>query len=466
MLGLARVEGPLAVWGVSVVPLDSERILVDQTVVIEDGVILRVGPAGEVDRSGMLAVDGRDRFLLPALADMHMHLFSLSEAALFVANGVTLVRNMSGTPVHFAIRQKVDAGALPGPRIVTTSPLVDGVDAAGVPVWPGTDPLVDPNDSEALVGRYAERGYEQVKACSLLQPEALLALGQASARWGLPMTGHCPDAMTFEEAIDAGMRCFEHLIAIQNGHVRAGVEIPTRDHLAERLNAIAEHLDLDCIRTLARRMAQGDIWNCPTLTVMEGFAHDPEQARTNPLLRYEPESVIRSWLPENDFRFSETDLKATSAAQRRLNERMTAVVGILHQEGAPLLVGTDTPIPWVIEGFSVHDELAHFQYAGMSAYEAICCATVNPARFLGEDESRGLVKEGHTADLMLVRGNPLESLETLRQPEAVFCNGFFLPDVTSTACSIDACKRSPPSTCRHRPYQMQSPKPSRCGQVS
>src|SRR5438067_146666 len=103
----ARVEGPLAITHVKVVPMDVERLLPDHTVVVEDGRITSVTPSGSDDAAapaGMRVVDGAGRYLLPGLADMHVHYWDAGEAALFLANGVTHVRNMWGAPFHLALQ--------------------------------------------------------------------------------------------------------------------------------------------------------------------------------------------------------------------------------------------------------------------------------------------------------------------------------------------------------------------------
>ena len=152
---------------------------------------------------------------MPALADMHVHFWDPSEANLFLANGIAHVRNMWGTPLHLAWRQKVAKREVAGPRVTTTGPIVDGAGPDGKTIWPGSVLLAAPEDAGPLVKRLADRGYAQVKALSALQLEPLRALCAAAKTRGIPVTGHCPRVVLYEEAIDAGMRCFEHFAAIE-----------------------------------------------------------------------------------------------------------------------------------------------------------------------------------------------------------------------------------------------------------
>jgi imidazolonepropionase-like amidohydrolase len=427
----ARLTGPLAVTRVTVVPMDAERVLPDHTVIVEDGRIRALAPSAQIDVGDAVIVDGSQRWLMPGLADMHVHYHDPAEFALHLANGVTTVRNMWGAPLHLALRQKVERGELPGPRMVTTSPIVDGPGADGRTIWPGSTLLDDPSEAERLVRRYAERGYQQIKAYSWLSRESLHALGRAAAAAGVRITGHCPNGITFEEAIAAGMSCFEHLTGIAEGHLRDGfalpdVKDPERLVNLDTLRATSEGIDFDAVRRLGAQMAAAQVWNCPTLVVYQQMSQDRAAAMADPRLRYVPPARIRSWDPANDFRLQSVAsawdewLDATQARIRAFKR----VLSILHEEGAPLLVGTDTPNPFVFQGFAVHDELANFVDAGMRPYEALRCATVEPARFLGESTEWGTVEQGKRADLLLLSANPLNDVGALRAPEAVLVNGF------------------------------------------
>ncbi len=159
------LDRPLMITHVNVVPMDSERVIEDQTVAIENGHIQTIASAADLESvpQGARHVDGRGKFLLPGLADMHVHYWDPGQAALFLANGVTRVRNMWGAPLHLAMQQKVGRRELPGPHVITTTPLVDGVDEDGRTVWPGSACVTDPSQAPDLLRRFAERGYQQLK---------------------------------------------------------------------------------------------------------------------------------------------------------------------------------------------------------------------------------------------------------------------------------------------------------------
>ena len=429
-----RSERPVAIVDVTVIPMDRPGTIPHRTVVIENGRIRAIGPAEEIDTAGFDVVDGTGRFLLPGLADMHVHFWDTSECGMFLANGVTTVRNMWGAPLHLAYQRAYDAGTFAGPRLFTTSPIVDGLGPTGSTMWPGSTPLADPGDAREMVEGFVERGYQQIKAYSWLAPAALRALGDASAATGLPLGGHCPNEVSLEEAIEAGQTCFEHLTNVARNRLRPDAEEAVRARRAEVglramgdplvLNLMVDGMDFDSVRRVAASMAEREVWNCPTLVVMQQIFQDPATAMTDERNKYQDLETLRSWDPANDFRFRDATepLEVRLAAARRRDEMSLAIVRVLHEEGAPLLIGTDTPNPFVHQGFTVHDELRNFVDAGFTPYEALRCATADPARFMGETDW-GTVAVGQRAELLLVAADPLVDIAAVSDIDAVFVNG-------------------------------------------
>lgn len=415
--------------------MESIKPLMDHTVVIEDGVIRALAPGAALDVSGMRVIDGSNCYIMPGLADMHTHITDAGVCRLYLANGVTCVRNMDGRPWHLALSRRIERGERPGPRLISVSPLIDGLGAHGLSARPRSFILTNPADAEALVRKFVARGYSEIKAYQWLQLDALRALGAAASRAGVRMAGHCPDGITFEQAIKAGMSCFEHLTGIANGHLRDGLRFPSpRDAASRRanpetLNLIANHLDFDAIRRLAATMAAKEIWNCPTLVVWQKQIQSPELAFADTDLRYEHPSVAQGL--ERLLRLCFTTLPCSReewlALGRGRDSALARVVSILHQEGAPLLLGTDAPNPFVIHGCSIHHELANLVNAGLSPYQALRCGTTEAARFFGESATSGSVSVGKRADLLVLRSNPLQDVVAIRDSlEAVLVAGHCL----------------------------------------
>jgi amidohydrolase family protein len=434
----------VAVTGATVIPMDTERLLSDHTVVVEDGRITRVAPSAEVDLAGLQAIDASGKYLMPGLADMHVHLGhpvdllwarDAGELLLYLAQGVTLVRNMWGQPFHLEARRAVEAGELPGPRIVTTSPTVtgsrppavDGLRPAGdgKPVVYRSVVLTDPDDAKDLVRRYRDRGYDLVKVLHSLPLDVLRAVGRAADEYGLTMTGHCPDDVTFEQAAEAGMGCFEHLWHVFTGRMRDGSSGPDL-YFADPADVehVRTQLDQDSLRRLADRFADEQIWNCPTNVV----------SLARPVLALPAEVGLlcpvtaagRRAAPMMQQRHLAGPSAAIVDARRRRNELSLDIIRLLHEHGAPLLVGTDSPLVPASPGRSVHDELRTFVEAGLTPFQALRCATGEPARYLRQAGEFGVVAEGARADLVLLNANPLADITATADLAAVLVNGFHL----------------------------------------
>ncbi|MGH9841513.1 MAG: amidohydrolase family protein [Blastocatellia bacterium] len=429
-----RVSGPLAITHVAVVTMESRQALPDQTVVVENGVIRAIAPSATIDVTGMQIIDGSGKHLMPGLADMHTHITDAGVLRLYLANGVTQVRNLEGLPFHLALARMVEQGTLAGPRLFTVSPLIDGLGAQGLTARPRSLVLTDPAQAEPMAQRLVKRGYREMKAYQWLTLDALGALGRAAAHVGVRMAGHCPDGITFEQAMAAGMGCFEHLTGIAAGHLRGGRQFPSLRDTASRLGnrdaleLVAHHLDFDAIRRLAHTMATNEVWNCPTLVVWQKQNQEPDVALADPDLQYEHPGAVRAWEKLLKARYAALPcpLQEWLALARGRDEALAKVVAILHEEGAPLLLGTDAPNPFVVHGCSIHQELANLVRAGLSPYEALRCGTVEAARFLGESAASGSVAVGKRADLLLLQANPLTDVGAVRELEAVFVNGFYL----------------------------------------
>jgi imidazolonepropionase-like amidohydrolase len=414
---------PLVISGVTVLTMSERRALADHSVLVRDGRIASVEPRGALERSGFDVLDGSGRFLVPGLADMHVHWWRPEDGLLYLDAGVTTVRNMAGAPVHLDMARRIERGELAGPHLVTATPVIDGMGEDGQTVWPDVQLLVHPEKASPLVRKFAGQGYRQVKAYTWLRPDALRALGRAAGEAGLPLTGHCPEGLTYEEAMDAGMRCFEHLLGVERGHLLDGARMPVRRRPAasgrdlRSLVAAAAHVDYEAIRRLAACLAARQVWNCPTLA-LNASAVDPAPLLADPRLRLESREVEAAWT------LAATAVSQPVAALHRTRaETYSRVVAILHEEGAPLLVGTDAPNPFVFQGSSVLDELTQLVRAGLDGWQALRCATSEAARFLGEGREWGTIEAGKRADLLLLRGDPLHDLDALRQPEAVFVAG-------------------------------------------
>jgi hypothetical protein len=428
----ARKTGPVAIVGVTVIPMTSPVRLDDHTVIVNDGVITALGPRAEVDTHGAELVDGTGRFVMPGLVDAHAHLIDFTDTALFLAAGVTGLRHMWGFPEHLAYARLVDAGAWAGPRLHSSSTLLDGALANGKPLQAGSIVISSADDADRTVPQLKQDGYLMVKGYSHLTGRAHAAIGRAAREQDIHFGGHCPTSLTFEQAMANGQQSFEHLMNFGYGRldttgrdlydrIAASGNVPEFDH--EALSSFVQSLDWPSVHDLSQECADRGVWNCPTVVVHDRFAATQAEFEHEPWLPAVAPHWRGFWGGMEHFLPHIKELQDVRAGVRRT---LLEIIGALHGAGAPLLVGTDTPNPWVPAGFSVAAELEHFVAAGMSPYDALRCATVEPARFFGLPDGSGTVQVGQRADLIMLDADPLASISAVSQLQAVFVNGWLL----------------------------------------
>lgn len=412
----------IAFVAVAVVPMDSERILDDQTVLIRGDRIAAMGPAGAVAvPAGATVIDGRGKYLMPGLADMHVHILAPDELPLFLASGVTAVRNMHGHPMHLELREQIAAGALLGPTIYTAGAAIDGVP----PYWPGSGSIDDPSRAEPMVLEQKRAAYDFLKLYMNLDQASYEAVITAARKHGMKTAGHVPTALGMGKVLEHPIDSLEHLWAyflapttaasLQTGPEIMRVEAQSWLDVSE-----AE------MQELARALAQAGIWSCATLTVRKRgpTVENLDAAWTGLEQRYVSPLIKKIWLHENVF------LALSSADHEVLRMsygKMQAMVRALRAAGARILLGTDTPNPFVLPGVSVHEELENLVAAGLTPYEALRAGTRDAAEFLEQTGELGAIAAGMRADLLLLDADPLADVGNARKIAGVMLRGQWLP---------------------------------------
>ena len=438
-------DSTIAFVGANVVPLDTERVLASQTVLVRGGLIVKVGPSSEVTvpvRARVL--DAHGKFLLPGLADMHAHLVREEDLLLYAARGVTTVRNMWGAPVHLAWRERIARGTLVGPTIITAGPIVDGEN----PSHDGSLVVRDAAEARAAIALHQAAGYDFVKVYSGLSLPAFEALALAAKAVGLPVAGHVPRAVGLVRAIDDGQRSVEHLTAFSEALQTDDSPVAGKFDRASRARKL-DFIDDAKLAPLVERIRQGGAWVCPTRVVMsDEEAPDAQKRRlARPELKYVGGFDRAIWETEVERAPEQVAQDARSIA---FGER---IITALHEGHAKLLVGTDPANPFVIPGYSLHEELAQLVRAGMSPFEALRAATAGAAEFLG-DASAGTIAAGKRADLVLVDDNPLADIHATERIAGVMIRGrYFGPsELASLLATVEASARGD-----HDPFAQAPP---------
>ena len=377
--------GPvIAFVGVNVIPMDAELVLPDQIVVVEHGRIALVGSTAAVQvPANATQVDGRGRYLIPGLADMHAHVHD-AQRDLFVPAGITTVRNLWGVPgmLEFAAAthdplSTTDPSVVAWPSVYSASPGVDG----SPPTWNFTREINNPEDAEGVVDELAREGWAFLKLYNRLSLDTYDAIADAADARGIRFGGHVPWAVSLDHVLARGHAFIEHLTGYDRALGAPGLPPSSWAYVDQSLAG-----------ELAAHTAQAGTWNCPTLVV------------TN--------AIGRRWLAPDEFN--------RSVSARR------AMVRALRDAGAGLLAGTDAGTDYIQAGMSLHDELAEFVAAGLTPFEALRAATSEAARFLELEGEFGMIVQGSRADLVLLDANPLDDIGNTRRIAGVMVRGRWL----------------------------------------
>lgn len=387
LLGILVVAAPdLLLEHVHVVPMDVERVLRDCPVLVRDG---RIAAMGEFEAPrDAVRIDGGGRYLLPGLHDLHVHCWYEEELTLYVANGVTTVRNLWGKPMHLAWRREERFR----PDFHTSGPILDGAP----PTWEGSRVVRTPEEARDVVAAHLRDGYGFLKVYNRLAPEVYDAIVAEAKRAGIRVVGHVPHAVGLRRAIAAGQSSIEHLELYEGNEWEAPAT------------------------------AAAGVWNCPTLGVLRKAVprEEAEELRLRPEMRFVPPRLRATW----DSMTGEGTPRWLAAKYRMPGgffELQGRVVRALRDAGAGLLLGTDSGSPFVVAGFSIHEELRLLVEAGLTPFEALRAGTRDAARYLGTDA--GVIAPGRRADLLLVEGDPLEDVANAARIAGVVLRGAWHP---------------------------------------
>jgi imidazolonepropionase-like amidohydrolase len=411
----------------------------DMTVIITGNRITRIGKSSQTPIPKYADVlDANGRYLIPGLWDMHVHWYDRDYLPLFIANGVTGIRLMSGAPQHFEWRKEIDTGTLLGPRLVIASEIVDGPK----PFWPNSISVTNAAEGRQAVDKIKLSGADFVKVYSFLPRDAFLAIADEAKKQNIPFEGHVPLSMTAEEASKAGQKSFEHLTGILPAcsarkddlfkaeqadladEIASGKPTFWGTHVDALRQAELDSYNPERATAFFALLKSNGTWQCPTLTLLHalGYSDDPALLR-DPRLRYLPSSIKATWTPSKPYGESPEQY---DMAKKEFQTDLQ-LVGVMEQSGVGILAGTDTLNPYIYPGFSLHDELGLLVQAGLTPMEALQAATVNPARFLGREKDLGTVENGKVADMLLLYANPLEDIANTRKIWAVIYNGKVYP---------------------------------------
>lgn len=388
----------IAFVGVNVVTGHRDQVLEKQTVIVRGEKIIGMGAAAEtkVPKSAV-RIDGRGKYLMPGLVDMHAHLNSPKELPLYLANGVTTVYNLNGRPAHLKWRESINRGSMIGPTIYTCGPTIRVLGKA--------------EDARRIIEEQHKAGYDSIKIYNWVSKEAYEVLIDEAKKRGMLYVGHISRDPGFDGTLKAGQavaHAEEFMYTFFDNKVDDDSRIP---------------------QAVQKTREAG----VPVIATLVAFDHIIRQAENLPALLARPEMsylapwVRSEWGPEKNLykkKFANPEsiayLNKSLALQKKL-------LKALHQAGVKILTGTDAMNMGVVPGFSLHEELRNLVEIGFTPFEAIQGATRYPAEFLSGTRDFGTVAAGKRADLILVSGNPLQDITQVSNPVGVMTRGRWLP---------------------------------------
>jgi len=403
----------------------------DMTVVVNGLQITEIGKSGNVQTPKKArVVNAQGKYLIPGLWDMHVHeifgdwIPNNEEIIplLFVANGITGVRDMGGDlePLK-QWRSDIASGKMLGPRMVISGPMLDGP----VPRFPSSAPVKNADDARRAVDELTKDGADFIKIQSLIPRDGYFAAAEEAKKLGIVFVGHVPDAVRAEEASNAGQKSIEHLTGVFEGCSSVEDELMKQPRGPGRGRFLSTY-DPERAKALIALFVKNQTWQVPTLYWERGeWLIEHTNAGPDPLAKYAPAAWKRTWAM---FTSDITKSWATDPLpdRERFVEKELEMVGEMNRAGVPLLAGTDTAAGVrVYPGFGLHEELVLLSQAGLTPMETLQTTTRNAGRFFGLSDT-GTIEKGKRADMVLLDANPLEDIHNTQKIQSVILAGRYL----------------------------------------
>jgi imidazolonepropionase-like amidohydrolase len=408
--GISGSRAPtLAIVGGTLIDGTGAAPVLDAAVVIHDGRIVAAGPRSKVKiPKDANVVDAHGKTILPGLWDMHAHFEQVEWGPIYLAAGVTTVRDC-GNEFEFitAVRDAIAQGRGLGPRLLLAG-IVDGTGTYTI----GVERVDTPDQARMWTDRYHAAGFQQMKIYSSVKLEELKAVADEAHRLGMTVTGHIPEGLTAYQAIEAGQDQINHI-----GYIADIMKAPLPEN-ASRLDRFKAGANIDLQSPEAQKalafLKDHHTVVDPTIALMEFFT----ATTAKPPASFEP--GVNKVAPELAEQLTDVaPPNDRSEIGEKVFEKELAIIGALHRAGIPVVAGTDQTVP----GHSLHREIELYVQAGFTPMEAIQAATIVSARAMGLEKESGTVEKGKRGDLILVNGNPLENIHNIRNVEYVITNG-------------------------------------------
>ena len=420
------MKNQLLIKNIDIIPISENTIIQNMDVLLKDGQILKITKTDNDTNHEGQVIDGTDKFLMPGLWDNHAHIDDGKYLPLFLANGITTIRDLGNSSDKiFELRDKIKNREIVAPDLYICGPILEG----DPPYWGEAFwTIKTEEEGRKAVKTLSNKKVDFIKAYSTLPNNIFQAILDQATKDNLKVTGHVSKDLTSIEAIEAGQIGIEHLDSIFNtwsGSALAEVKwdetnIKNEDGSGYWYKATDIKYNEANFKTLLELMKNKSIYFTPTLIQEEktGKLGEYKELLKDDRLKYLEKSVYENeWKPENESLWYENYYFICKKEASKLKDLA---------DNSILLAGSDTPNPFVIPGISLHEELELLSKAGISNYEILKAATINGAKFVDKEKSIGTVEEGKIANLLILGSNPLEDINNSKDISGVILHGNYI----------------------------------------
>ncbi|PIB39443.1 amidohydrolase family protein [Maribacter sp. 4G9] len=411
----------ILITDISIIDVTDGSVLKNSYVVIDSGRIRSISQKAVDTSFFKTVINGSGKYLMPGLAEMHAHIpppevgeERINETLfLYLSKGVTTIRGMLGNPIHLELREKAANGNLLSPRIYTSSPSLNG------------NSVTSKEEAIEKVTQYQKDGYDFLKIHPGIQREVFDQVVETANSVGIPFAGHVPVDVGIRHALESKYASIDHVDGFLEGLVPESANVNPSDNgfFGYAFTPLADTTKIDELVTLSKA---NKVWIVPTQSLFKRwFAPiSADELLSQPEMKYMPKTTLENWRNTKnsymeDENFTEVQWQQFDAIRKKLIKK-------LQENGQGILLGSDAPQLFNVPGFSIQHEIAGMLGAGMTPLEIIQAGTINPATFFNAGDQYGEIKEGLSADLILLNENPLEKLSTLHHNEGVIVKGQFL----------------------------------------